>query len=158
MTFRLWRCFFRYLEIFGWEQLKKAPCKWSKSWWKRPKKVGQGLQSPLLSNARKKVFLWGGVSLYCNIWNTTYFTRQSNGRCSSKSRFRLHIVQGLRTKEISPTSPLRFVLITCISFSNINHILLRKKSFQFTDEPVQLTPDDPGIIGKIDQTEFEGFE
>ena len=121
--------FFLYLEIFGWEQLKKAPCKWSKSWWKRPKKVGQGLQSPLLSNARKKVFLWGGVSLYCNIWNTTYFTRQSNGRCSSKSRFRLHIVQGLRTKEISPTSPLRFVLITCISFSNINHILLRKNLF-----------------------------
>ena len=33
-------------------------CKWSKSWWKRAKKVGQGLQSPLLSNARKKVFLW----------------------------------------------------------------------------------------------------
>ena len=122
-------CFFLYLEIFGWEQLKKAPCKWSKSWWKRPKKVGQGLQSPLLSNARNKVFLWGGVSLYCNIWNTTYFTRQSNGRCSSKSRFRLHIVQGLRTKEISPTSPLRFVLITCISFSNINHILLRKNLF-----------------------------
>merc|ERR1711953_59914 len=29
---------------------------------------------------------------------------------------------------------------------------------EFTDEPVQLTPDDPGIIGKIDQTEFEGFE
>jgi len=29
---------------------------------------------------------------------------------------------------------------------------------EFTDEPVQLTPDDPGIIGKIDQTEFDGFE
>lgn len=29
---------------------------------------------------------------------------------------------------------------------------------EFTDEPVQLTPDDAGIIGKIDQTEFEGFE
>eukprot|EP00088_Acartia_fossae_P047646 TRINITY_DN5169_c0_g1_i8.p1 TRINITY_DN5169_c0_g1~~TRINITY_DN5169_c0_g1_i8.p1 ORF type:complete len:609 (-),score=178.46 TRINITY_DN5169_c0_g1_i8:311-2137(-) len=29
---------------------------------------------------------------------------------------------------------------------------------EFTDEPVQLTPDDPGIIGRIDQTEFEGFE
>merc|ERR1719512_654882 len=29
---------------------------------------------------------------------------------------------------------------------------------EFTDEPVQLTPDDPSIIGKIDQSEFEGFE
>jgi len=29
---------------------------------------------------------------------------------------------------------------------------------EFTDEPVQLTPDDPGIIERIDQTEFEGFE
>merc|ERR1711970_387506 len=29
---------------------------------------------------------------------------------------------------------------------------------EFTDEPVQLTPDDAGIIGRIDQTEFEGFE
>jgi len=29
---------------------------------------------------------------------------------------------------------------------------------EFTDEPVHLTPDDPGIIGKIDQTEFDGFE
>jgi len=29
---------------------------------------------------------------------------------------------------------------------------------EFTDEPVQLTPDDQSIIGKIDQTEFEGFE
>jgi len=29
---------------------------------------------------------------------------------------------------------------------------------EFTDEPVQLTPDDPSIIGKIDQTEFDGFE
>jgi len=29
---------------------------------------------------------------------------------------------------------------------------------EFTDEPVQLTPDDASIIGKIDQTEFEGFE
>lgn len=29
---------------------------------------------------------------------------------------------------------------------------------EFTDEPVQLTPDDQTIIGKIDQTEFDGFE
>ena len=29
---------------------------------------------------------------------------------------------------------------------------------EFTDEPVQLTPDDAGVIGRIDQTEFEGFE
>ena len=29
---------------------------------------------------------------------------------------------------------------------------------EFTDEPVHLTPDDPSIIGKIDQTEFDGFE
>jgi len=29
---------------------------------------------------------------------------------------------------------------------------------EFTDEPVQLTPDDPTIIDRIDQTEFEGFE
>jgi len=29
---------------------------------------------------------------------------------------------------------------------------------EFTDEPVQLTPDDAGIIGRIDQTEFDGFE
>ena len=29
---------------------------------------------------------------------------------------------------------------------------------EFTDEPVQLTPDDPSIIGRIDQTEFDGFE
>jgi len=29
---------------------------------------------------------------------------------------------------------------------------------EFTDEPVQLTPDDPSIIGNIDQTEFDGFE
>jgi len=29
---------------------------------------------------------------------------------------------------------------------------------EFTDEPVQLTPDDSGIIDKIDQTEFDGFE
>jgi len=29
---------------------------------------------------------------------------------------------------------------------------------EFTDEPVQLTPDDASIIGKIDQSEFEGFE
>lgn len=29
---------------------------------------------------------------------------------------------------------------------------------EFTDEPVQLTPDDPSIIDKIDQTEFDGFE
>ena len=35
---------------------------------------------------------------------------------------------------------------------------LQSYPYQFTDEPVQLTPDDPGIIGKIDQTEFEGFE
>eukprot|EP00096_Caligus_rogercresseyi_P009727 TRINITY_DN3353_c0_g1_i1.p1 TRINITY_DN3353_c0_g1~~TRINITY_DN3353_c0_g1_i1.p1 ORF type:complete len:577 (+),score=227.93 TRINITY_DN3353_c0_g1_i1:135-1865(+) len=29
---------------------------------------------------------------------------------------------------------------------------------EFTDEPVQLTPDDSGVIDKIDQTEFDGFE
>jgi len=29
---------------------------------------------------------------------------------------------------------------------------------EFTDEPVQLTPDDSSIIQDIDQTEFEGFE
>lgn len=29
---------------------------------------------------------------------------------------------------------------------------------EFTDEPVQLTPDDPSIIDRIDQSEFEGFE
>lgn len=29
---------------------------------------------------------------------------------------------------------------------------------EFTDEPVHLTPDDPRVIDKIDQTEFEGFE
>jgi len=29
---------------------------------------------------------------------------------------------------------------------------------EFTDEPVQLTPNDSGIIDKIDQTEFDGFE
>lgn len=29
---------------------------------------------------------------------------------------------------------------------------------EFTDEPVQLTPDDQGIIERIDQSEFEGFE
>ncbi|ELU12083.1 hypothetical protein CAPTEDRAFT_206271 [Capitella teleta] len=28
----------------------------------------------------------------------------------------------------------------------------------FTTEPVCLTPDDPKLIGKIDQSEFEGFE
>lgn len=29
---------------------------------------------------------------------------------------------------------------------------------QFTNEPVQLTPDDNQLIERIDQTEFEGFE
>lgn len=29
---------------------------------------------------------------------------------------------------------------------------------EFTDEPVQLTPDDAKVIDKIDQSEFEGFE
>jgi atypical protein kinase C iota type len=29
---------------------------------------------------------------------------------------------------------------------------------QFTNEPVQLTPDDHKVISKIDQTEFDGFE
>ncbi|XP_014207611.1 atypical protein kinase C isoform X2 [Copidosoma floridanum] len=29
---------------------------------------------------------------------------------------------------------------------------------EFTDEPVHLTPDDPRVIERIDQTEFEGFE
>jgi len=29
---------------------------------------------------------------------------------------------------------------------------------EFTDEPVQLTPDDHAVIGRIDQTEFDGFE
>lgn len=29
---------------------------------------------------------------------------------------------------------------------------------EFTGEPVQLTPDDPRVIEKIDQSEFEGFE
>ncbi|XP_066588212.1 atypical protein kinase C [Prorops nasuta] len=29
---------------------------------------------------------------------------------------------------------------------------------EFTDEPVHLTPDDPSVIDKIDQSEFEGFE
>ncbi|XP_064643227.1 protein kinase C iota type-like isoform X2 [Lineus longissimus] len=29
---------------------------------------------------------------------------------------------------------------------------------QFTNEPVQLTPDNPKIIAKIDQSEFDGFE
>jgi atypical protein kinase C iota type len=29
---------------------------------------------------------------------------------------------------------------------------------EFTDEPVQLTPDEDRIIDKIDQSEFEGFE
>ena len=29
---------------------------------------------------------------------------------------------------------------------------------QFTEEPPQLTPDDPAIIDRIDQSEFEGFE
>lgn len=29
---------------------------------------------------------------------------------------------------------------------------------EFTDEPVQLTPDEDRIIDQIDQSEFEGFE
>ncbi|XP_043269541.1 atypical protein kinase C isoform X2 [Venturia canescens] len=29
---------------------------------------------------------------------------------------------------------------------------------EFTDEPIHLTPDDPRVIDKIDQSEFEGFE
>ena len=29
---------------------------------------------------------------------------------------------------------------------------------QFTDEPVQLTPDRHDLLTKIDQTEFDGFE
>lgn len=29
---------------------------------------------------------------------------------------------------------------------------------QFTAEPVQLTPTEPGVIAKVDQSEFEGFE
>lgn len=29
---------------------------------------------------------------------------------------------------------------------------------QFTNEPVQLTPDDENAVAKIDQSEFEGFE
>jgi atypical protein kinase C iota type len=29
---------------------------------------------------------------------------------------------------------------------------------QFTEEPPQLTPDEPSILGTIDQTQFEGFE
>eukprot|EP00057_Strongylocentrotus_purpuratus_P029942 XP_780275.2 PREDICTED: protein kinase C iota type isoform X4 [Strongylocentrotus purpuratus] len=29
---------------------------------------------------------------------------------------------------------------------------------QFTEEPIQLTPDDPGVLSQIDQGEFEGFE
>lgn len=29
---------------------------------------------------------------------------------------------------------------------------------EFTDEPVQLTPDNSSLIGKIDQSEFDGFE
>jgi len=29
---------------------------------------------------------------------------------------------------------------------------------EFTDEPVQLTPDDTSLIDKIDQSEFDGFE
>ncbi|MEQ2196292.1 hypothetical protein XENOCAPTIV_004836 [Xenoophorus captivus] len=29
---------------------------------------------------------------------------------------------------------------------------------QFTNEPIQLTPDDEDIVRKIDQSEFEGFE
>lgn len=29
---------------------------------------------------------------------------------------------------------------------------------EFTEEPVNLTPDDDRIIEKIDQSEFEGFE
>ena len=29
---------------------------------------------------------------------------------------------------------------------------------EFTDEPVRLTPDDTGLIDRIDQSEFDGFE
>ena len=29
---------------------------------------------------------------------------------------------------------------------------------QFTQEPIEFTPDDPEVIRGIDQTEFEGFE
>lgn len=29
---------------------------------------------------------------------------------------------------------------------------------QFTEEPPTLSPDDPAVIAKIDQSEFEGFE
>ncbi|KAG7228982.1 hypothetical protein INR49_013215 [Caranx melampygus] len=29
---------------------------------------------------------------------------------------------------------------------------------QFTNEPIQLTPDDDDVVKKIDQSEFEGFE
>ena len=29
---------------------------------------------------------------------------------------------------------------------------------QFTDEAPNLTPDDPAVIARIDQSEFEGFE
>ena len=29
---------------------------------------------------------------------------------------------------------------------------------EFTDEPIQLTPDDENVIEKIDQREFDGFE
>ena len=53
-----------------------------------------------------------------------------------------------------PEVSSHFILTYLPLYKSLNLILL----FQFTDEPVQLTPDDPGIIGKIDQTEFEGFE
>uniref|UniRef100_A0A672HCQ7 Protein kinase C n=1 Tax=Salarias fasciatus TaxID=181472 RepID=A0A672HCQ7_SALFA len=41
-------------------------------------------------------------------------------------------------------------------FRNVDWELLEQK--QFTNEPIQLTPDDDDVVKKIDQSEFEGFE
>ncbi|XP_022668780.1 protein kinase C iota type-like isoform X1 [Varroa destructor] len=54
----------------------------------------------------------------------------------------------LESKQISP--PYRPKLDTERDFEHFDP--------QFTSEPVCLTPDDPKLISKIDQTEFDGFE
>ncbi|XP_070560294.1 protein kinase C iota type-like [Ptychodera flava] len=62
--------------------------------------------------------------------------------------FRTIVWEEIEARQVTP--PFKPYVLTDRDLDNFDP--------QFTSEPVQLTPDDSKTIGKIDQSEFEGFE